>query len=68
MDARAPQPDSDESWLRRNHWRLGMLLVAAAGGGWWWHRASREPRISVGAVSERWLAEQAFEAGQHSPE
>jgi hypothetical protein len=59
----AVQPDGHNSWLRRNRWRVGLVLAAIAGGVWW-HRAGRGERISVGSVSERWLAEQAFEAGQ----
>lgn len=68
MDAHALSSDNHDSWLRRNRWRLGMLLAAVVGGSVWWHRAGRDQRISVGAVSERWLAEQAFEAGQRPEE
>ncbi len=68
MDAaHAIQPDNHHSWIRRNRWRVGML-VAAAIGGYWWHRTGRDQRISVSSVSERWLAEQAFEAGQRPQE
>jgi hypothetical protein len=68
MDAHAIQPSDERSWLSRNRWRIGMLVAAAIGGGYWWHRAGRGQRISVGSVSERWLAEQAFDAGQRSQE
>jgi hypothetical protein len=67
MDALALHPPNDESWLRRNRWRIGMVVVVVV-GGLWWRRMLREPRISVGSVSERWLAEQAFEAGQRAEE
>jgi hypothetical protein len=66
MDAQALQQDP-RSWLNRNRWRIGMA-VAAILGGYWWHRAGRNERISVGSVSERWLAEQAFDSGQHPDE
>ncbi len=68
MDAEAFPADGRDSWLRRNRWRLGSMLVAAIAGGIWWRRARRAQSISVGSVSERWLAEQAFEAGQHVEE
>jgi hypothetical protein len=67
MDAHALQSDNHDSWLRRNRWRIGMVVVAVV-GGLWWRRTGRENRISVGSVSERWLAEQAFEAGQRTEE
>jgi hypothetical protein len=65
MDAQALQ--ENRSWLNRNRWRIGMALAVVL-GGYWWHRARRDERISVGTVSERWLAEQAFDAGQHRNE
>jgi hypothetical protein len=61
----ALQPNG--SWLNRNRWRLGFA-VAALLGGIFWRRSHRSNPISVGAVSERWLAEQAFEAGQRPVE
>jgi hypothetical protein len=65
MDAQAVH--ENRSWLNRNRWRIGMALAVVI-GGYWWHRAGRDQHISVGAVSERWLAEQAFDAGQHRDE
>jgi hypothetical protein len=67
MDAQALPSDDHDSWLRRNRWRIGMVVVAVV-GGLWWRRIGRDSRISVGSVSERWLAEQAFEAGQRADE
>lgn len=65
MDAQVFMPDDDGSWLRRNRWRLGLIAAAVAGGIWWRHSAQQR-NITVGSVSERWLAERAFEAGQRS--
>jgi hypothetical protein len=60
-------PPNHNSWLGRNRWKLGFALVALLGGVWW-RRSHHHQRISVGSVSERWLAEQAFDAGQRSAE
>lgn len=54
-------------WLNRNGWKIGLTLAALI-GGFWWQRAGRDRRIAVGSVSERWLAEQQFDSGQHPPE
>jgi hypothetical protein len=66
MDVQSLQPDH-HSWLGRNGWKLGFVF-AAVFGGLLWRRSQRVRDISVGAVSERWLAEQAFEAGQRPGE
>jgi len=64
--------DTDESdtdhWMSRHRWSLGMVLAMVVGGGYVWRRMGRDRRISVDRVSERWLAEQQFEAGQHPAE
>jgi hypothetical protein len=65
MDAHVVQ--QDRSWLNRNRWRIGVALAAIV-GGYLWHRTGRDQRISVGSVSEQWLAEQTFDAGQHPRE
>jgi hypothetical protein len=65
MDAEALPTNGRGSWLRRNRWRVGGLVAAVVAGGIWWRRTARARDFSVGSVSERWLAEQAFEAGQH---
>jgi hypothetical protein len=58
------QYSDDDSWLNnKNRWRLGLALAAAFGGLWW--KAGRKRRILIDRVSERWLAEQKFESGQH---
>lgn len=67
MDAHALQPDQP-SWFNRNRWRLGFALLAVIGGVWFRHRRRGPDAIDVGAVSERWLAEQAFQAGQRPAE
>lgn len=56
-----------DNWLTRNRWKVGLTLAAIL-GGFWWQRAGRNRRIITGAVSERWLAEQQFDAGQHPEE
>ena len=65
-DVQALQPGRN-SWLNRNGWKLGFAFTAVLGAVWWRH-AHRSQRINVGSVSERWLAEQAFSAGQQPPE
>ncbi len=66
MDADALLPDR-ASWLSRNRWKLGLALVAVIGGVCY-SRFRRSHSIEVGSVSEGWLAEQAFQAGQRPPE
>lgn len=66
MQAQEAVQANHDSWVNRNRWKLGLTLAALI-GGWWWHRSHR-PAINVGPVSERWLAEQAFEAGQRPTE
>jgi hypothetical protein len=66
MDVQALQSDHD-SWFGRNGWKFGFVFAALL-GGLWWRRMHRVQNISVGSVSERWLAEQAFEAGQRPGE
>jgi hypothetical protein len=65
MDGQSVQPN--HSWLSRYGWPLGVVF-AAVFGGIWWRRTQRPHGISVGSVSERWLAEQAFESGQRPGE
>lgn len=67
MDAHALQPEN-ESWLSRNRWRLGFALLAVFSGVLFRRYRHGHDRIDVGAVSERWLAEQAFQAGQRPVE
>lgn len=66
MDVQSVQTNHN-SWLNRNGWKLG-LVFAAVFGGLWWRRSHRPHGINAGSVSERWLAEQAFEAGQRPGE
>jgi hypothetical protein len=66
MNVQLAESDS-RGWLNRNRWPIGFA-VAALVGGLWWRRSHRRPPINVGAVSERWLAEQEFEAGQKPAE
>lgn len=66
MNVQVEQSDH-HSWLSRNRWKLGFAFAALVGGVWW-RRTHSHRDISVGSVSERWLAEQAFEAGQRPVE
>jgi hypothetical protein len=66
MDVHGAQPNGHENWVRRNRWKLSFALAAALGGILW--RSGRQARIHVERVSERWLAEQAFESGQRPRE
>ncbi|RPJ78736.1 MAG: hypothetical protein EHM13_14235 [Acidobacteria bacterium] len=54
-------------WVLRNRWKLA-LAAAAVAGGFWGGRSRERSRISVERVSEQWLAEHAFTAGQQPPE
>ncbi len=49
------------SWAGRHRWALGLGAVAVA--ALWWRR-SRRKKLSVGSVSDAWLAEHAFESGK----
>lgn len=68
MDAASTQSDTHERWVSRNRWRLGVALAAIVGGGYFWHWAGRRRRIAVDRVSDQWLAQREFTAGQHPEE
>ncbi len=67
MTAQAVESEPS-NWLSRNRWKIGITLATLVGGLLWQQRARRKRRIAVGPVSERWLAEQQFDAGQHPAE
>ncbi len=66
MKAEDATGDQPKGWVVRNRWKLA-IAAAAAVSGFWWSR-SRRSRIDVDRVSEQWLAEHTFEAGQHPRE
>jgi hypothetical protein len=68
MDASSPQHDHHEAWVSRNRWRIGIAFAALVGGGYFWHRVDSRRRIAVDRVSQQWLAQREFEAGQHPDE
>jgi hypothetical protein len=68
MDARSTERKPDRPWVNRNGWRIGLALAALAGGGYLWRRNARQRRIAVDGLSERWLAQREFTAGQHPDE
>jgi hypothetical protein len=45
-----------------------VVFAALVGGGYFWQRASHRRRIGVDRVSEQWLAQREFTAGQHPEE
>lgn len=54
---------SDRSWVRRNAWSLGSVAAALTLGGFWWRRRRRR-QLEVGPVTEAWLEEHEYGAGQ----
>ncbi len=67
MEAPTIQQPQHVPWATRNRWRIG-LACAALVGGYFWQRRARRRRVAVDRVSERWLAEREFTAGQHPEE
>jgi len=68
MDAPSNQREPEERWVSRNRWRIGLAVAAVIGGGYFWHLGGRRRRIAVDHVSEQWLAQREFSAGQHPEE
>ncbi len=68
MDAPSTQREPDEPWVSRNRWRIGFVVAALVGGGYFWQSGARRRRIAVDRVSEQWLAQREFTAGQHPEE
>jgi hypothetical protein len=65
MDAPPLRHRPDEPWVSRHRWRIGLALAALVGGGYFWQRSSWRRRIAVDRISDNWLAQREFEAGQH---
>jgi len=56
------------SWLNDHKFALGSLIaVATLGSGLWWRRRRRR-RIELGPMSDQWLREREYDAGQRSDE
>jgi len=68
MDAPSIQHQPDEPWVSRNRWRIGIALAALVSGGYFWQRSGRRRNLAVDRVSEQWLAQREFTAGQHPEE
>jgi len=68
MDEPSIQHEPDEPWVSRNRWRLGIAFAALVGGGYLWQRSARRRRIAVDRLSDQWLAQREFVAGQHQDE
>lgn len=54
--------------MSRNRWRIGFVVAALVGGGYFWRWNDRRRRIAVDRLSEQWLAQREFQAGQHPEE
>jgi hypothetical protein len=55
------------SWARDHKVALGSLVaVATLGGGFWWRRRRR--RIQLEPMSDQWLREREYDAGQREHE
>jgi hypothetical protein len=66
MDAPPLRQRSDEPWVSRHRWGIGLALAALMGSGYFLQRrSSRRRRIDVDRVSDNWLAQREFTAGQH---
>jgi hypothetical protein len=68
MEAPSIDHQPDQRWVSRNRWRIGLALAAVVGGGYFWRRHGQRNRIAVDRVSEQWLAQREFTAGQHPDE
>lgn len=56
------------SWMSDHKYALGGLVaVATLGGGFWWRRRRRR-RIQLEPMSDQWLREREYDAGQRSHE
>jgi hypothetical protein len=65
MDVPSLRHLPDEPWMSRHGWRVGIALVALVGGGYFWQRRRRRRQIAVDRISQQWLAQREFSAGQH---
>ena len=55
--------DGMRPWLSPPRVALGVVALAALGGGAWWRRRRRK-RIALQPMSEGWLREREYGAGQ----
>lgn len=73
VPAPAPAPDSDtsgalaRSWVRRHPFAFGGAVLVAAVAGLWW-RQRRRSRVVLTPMSERWLMQHEYDAGQQGGE
>jgi len=51
-------------WLSAPRVALGVFMLAALGGGALWRRRQRRKRIELQPMSEDWLREREYGAGQ----
>lgn len=52
-------------WLSPPRIAFGVVALAALGGGAWWRRR-RRARIALQPMSDGWLREREYDAGQRS--
>jgi hypothetical protein len=52
----------------RHAWTVGGALAIATLAGYWWRQRRRRKRVELEPVSEQWLSEHLYEAGQRGDE
>jgi uncharacterized protein YjiS (DUF1127 family) len=57
--------DGQRAWLSPTRLAFGAVALAALGGGAWWRRR-RRARVALQPMSDDWLREREYDAGQHS--
>ena len=62
-DASPERAASNEPWILRHRWGIGMVAATAL-GSLLWRRRVRKRRIKLEPMSQNWLSEHEYESGQ----